>query len=101
MGQRQKLSDEQLRARLATLEGWQFDGAKLSRSFRFADFADAFAFMAKMAAVSERKNHHPDWSNVYNSVSVNLSTHDAGGVTELDLEWAQVANATYRKLAQG
>lgn len=100
MPRRRKLSEEEVRDRLEALQGWRFEDGKLFRSFRFADFADAFAFMAKMAVFSERKNHHPDWSNVYNSVSVSLTTHDVGGVTELDLEWAQVASETYHKLTE-
>ena len=69
------------------------DGLALTRHFEFADFAQAFAFMAHMAAHSERLNHHPDWSNVYNRVSVTLSTHDAQGLTALDEAWAMAADA--------
>jgi len=61
----------------------------LHRDFRFADFNAAFGFMSRVAMMAERMDHHPEWSNVYNRVAVTLSTHDAGGVTELDLRLAR------------
>jgi 4a-hydroxytetrahydrobiopterin dehydratase len=74
------------------------DGRSLSCEWRFADFSQAFAFMVEMALVSERMNHHPEWFNVYNRVRVRLSTHDAGGLTALDLDWAeQAAHAAARR----
>jgi len=91
------LAEPELRARLEALPGWSLREGRLYRQFRFADFSEAFAFMAKMAVFSERKNHHPEWKNVYNRVEVELFTHDSGGITELDLEWAAVASAAYQK----
>ena len=61
----------------------------LSREFRFRDFGEAFAFMTQMAIYSEKVNHHPEWFNVYNRVTVTLTTHDAGGLTQKDLDWAR------------
>ncbi|MFP4471750.1 MAG: 4a-hydroxytetrahydrobiopterin dehydratase [Bacteroidales bacterium] len=59
---------------------WKEENNKLSRTFKFNDFTDAFAFMTKVALVAEKMGHHPDWRNVYNTVEINLSTHDAGDV---------------------
>jgi 4a-hydroxytetrahydrobiopterin dehydratase len=65
----------------------------IARSMRFADFAEAFGFMAQIALVAEKLDHHPEWSNVYNKVEVLLETHDAGGVTELDVKLAKAIDA--------
>jgi len=77
-------------AAAATLDGWSVDPARpaLRRSFVFADFAEAFGFMARIAIQAEKQDHHPEWFNVYNRVEVTLTTHDAGGVTKLDVELA-------------
>jgi 4a-hydroxytetrahydrobiopterin dehydratase len=86
-------ADEIIRA-LQDLPAWRHvvsgdaGSDALCREFRFADFNAAFAFMTRVAMMAERLDHHPDWSNVYNRVTINLSTHDAGGVTELDLRLA-------------
>ena len=69
-------------------EHWTIEDGKLHRAFRFEDFVTAFAFMSACALVAERMNHHPEWFNVYNRVTVDLTTHDAGGLTELDFELA-------------
>jgi len=68
----------------------------ICREYRFADFQAAFAFMTRMALYSEKMDHHPEWFNVYNRVSVTLSTHSLGGVSDLDLAWALAADAAYR-----
>jgi 4a-hydroxytetrahydrobiopterin dehydratase len=83
-----RLSDAEIKARLATLPGWSLAGGKLRREFRFADFSEAFGFMARAALAAEKLDHHPDWTNVWNRVTVELSTHDAGGLTALDFELA-------------
>jgi len=71
------------------MSNWTEKNGKLCRSFRFADFSEAFAFMTRVALVAERMNHHPEWTNVYNSVDVALSTHDAGGaITDKDRKLA-------------
>ncbi len=71
------------------LEGWSLVDDGLERTFRFADFATAFGFMAASAVVAERMNHHPEWSNVYNRVTIRLTTHDVGGLSAYDLELAE------------
>lgn len=69
---------------------WREEGGKLRRTFRFKDFSEAFAFMARVALVAERMNHHPEWSNVWNTVDIRLSTHDAGGsITDKDRRLAE------------
>jgi 4a-hydroxytetrahydrobiopterin dehydratase len=87
-----KLSDEEIHERLARLSGWSVVNGKLHRSFQFEDFAHAFGFMTSLALVAEGLNHHPDWSNVYNRVVIDLSTHDVGGITKLDFDFAEAAN---------
>ena len=82
------LSSEQVAAALGSLPGWTSDGAQFKRSYRFPDFVSAFDWMTLVAAEAERFGHHPDWSNVYSGVEVALSTHDAGGLTELDVALA-------------
>ena len=88
-----KLTDADVTAQLASLPGWSRAGDKLARTFEFADFVAAFGFMAKVALVAERMNHHPEWFNVYRTVKVELATHDAGGITALDVELAKAMNA--------
>lgn len=84
-----------MQAALARLPGWQLDAqrAALRRQFVFADFVEAFGFMTRVALLAERMNHHPEWCNVYNRVDVVLTTHDAGGVTALDVDLALAMNA--------
>ena len=89
----QALSPEQITAAIATLPGWSLAGGKLRREFRFPNFQQAFAFMAEVALHAEKLDHHPEWSNVYGKVVVELVTHDAAGVTELDLELAKRLSA--------
>jgi 4a-hydroxytetrahydrobiopterin dehydratase len=79
------LSDDEVRERLAALGSWTYSGRKLHREYRFGDFSEAFGFMARAALAAEKLGHHPDWSNSWSKVIVDLTTHDAGGVTELDL----------------
>lgn len=75
------------------MEGWTEQNNKLVRTIKFADFSEAFAFMTRVALVAERMGHHPEWSNVYNTVHFALSTHDAGDrVTEKDLRLAEAIN---------
>ncbi|MCC2631878.1 MAG: pterin-4-alpha-carbinolamine dehydratase [Patescibacteria group bacterium] len=78
-----------LESRLKTLPGWEVSDQKLVKEFLFADFSEAFEFMTKVAAVAESLGHHPDWSNSYNKVTIELTTHDEGGISEKDLELAE------------
>ena len=80
---------------LKDLDGWELrdDGNAITRSFKFKTFRKAFAFMTEAALTAEKMNHHPEWFNVYNRVDVTLSTHDAGGITELDLKLASAMDA--------
>jgi 4a-hydroxytetrahydrobiopterin dehydratase len=89
---RTPLSEEQLGRALAELPGWSIAAGKLHREFRFPDFVRAFAFMSAVALVAEARNHHPEWFNVYGRVVVDLTTHDAGGITQNDLELARKMN---------
>lgn len=86
----QKLDDRERLAGLAGLQGWEeTDGGRaITRTYIFADFPAAFAFMTRSALAAERMDHHPEWSNTYNRVEVTLSTHSASGVTDLDLRLA-------------
>lgn len=88
MARPERLSAEEIKNGLAELEGWSEVDGKLHKAFNFPDFIAAFGFMTEAALHAEKLNHHPDWSNVYNTVTVNLSTHDAGGITELDFQLA-------------
>lgn len=71
-----------------TLEDWELIDNKIRKTFVFADFVEAFGFMAKVAILSERAAHHPEWSNVYKTVNIELTTHEAGGLTEKDFSLA-------------
>lgn len=88
-----KLDDSTVRSRLANLDGWTLRDEKLYRKFSFDDFIAAFGFMARVALVAESMGHHPEWFNVYNTVEVYLTTHDADGISELDFKLAEKMNA--------
>ena len=83
-----KLTDAEVSPRLSALPGWSVKEGKLHKTFTFADFVQAFAFMTDVAREAEALNHHPEWFNVYNRVVVDLVTHDAQGITGLDFELA-------------
>ena len=85
----QKLTEQQINDRLNTLEGWSLLNAKLHREYQFENFIEAFGFMTRAALYAEAMNHHPEWFNVYHKVVVDLTTHDAGGVSERDFELAR------------
>lgn len=89
MRDRVKLDDHDLRERLPELRGWSIVEGKLHRQFVFKDFVEAFGFMAAVALIAESLNHHPEWSNAYNSVTIDLTTHDAGGITPVDFAFAE------------
>ena len=90
-----KLNEQELSTHLQQLSGWVVQDEKLHREFKFADFPHAFGFMAIAAVHIEKMNHHPEWFNVYNRVSVDLTTHDAGGITRRDVELARLLDAIY------
>ncbi len=89
------LSPDAVSAALADLPGWDLsqDGLSIGRIFVFKNFSQAFAFMTRVALAAEKMDHHPEWSNVYKTVTVRLTTHDAGGLTELDLALARKMSA--------
>jgi 4a-hydroxytetrahydrobiopterin dehydratase len=86
-----KLSGAALQQQLSLVPNWRFDEESLSieRRFAFKDFSEAFAFMTRVAIAAEQRNHHPEWFNVYNRVDITFTTHDAGGLTERDIAFAQ------------
>ena len=81
-----KLSENELDETVRAMNGWELKDGKLKKSFRFSNFVEAFGFMTRIALEAEKINHHPDWSNVYNTVTIKLSTHDAGGITDYDIK---------------
>ena len=89
MGTRTPLAQEALTEALRELEGWHLVGGKLHRELVFRSFTEAFAFMTAGALIAERMNHHPEWANVYNRLVMDLATHDAQGVTALDVDFAR------------
>jgi 4a-hydroxytetrahydrobiopterin dehydratase len=86
-----KLAGVEVSRRLSTLPGWAAKGDRLHKTFTFGDFAQAFAFMTDVAREAEALDHHPEWFNVYNRVAIDLTTHDASGITALDFELARRA----------
>jgi 4a-hydroxytetrahydrobiopterin dehydratase len=87
-----KLSPQELESHLADLDGWTIKADKLHKEFKFASFIEAFGFMASLALVSESMGHHPECFNVYNRITIDLTTHDSGGITQNDIDWARQAN---------
>ena len=92
MTKRTPLTGADLDRAVAALPGWSLVDGKLHREFRFENFVGAFSFMSAIALVAEKRNHHPEWKNVYGRVVVDLTTHDAGGVTQSDLDLAKTMN---------
>ena len=85
----EKLKPQEIEEKLKTLNGWEFNDNAIETSFEFQNFKEAFTVMTRIAFECEAQNHHPDWSNVYNSLQIRLNTHDAGGVTEKDFALAR------------
>lgn len=94
----QRLTDDARQAALGSLDGWSaVDGRDaIQKTFKFKDFNEAFGFMARVALVAEKMDHHPEWRNVWNTVEVVLSTHDAGGLTQRDIDLAGAMDAIAR-----
>ncbi len=83
-----KMAAQEVDSRLSTLDQWRVADGKLEKEFVFQDFVEAFGFMAQVALLAEKQNHHPEWSNVYKRVKISLSTHEAGGISERDFRLA-------------
>jgi 4a-hydroxytetrahydrobiopterin dehydratase len=91
-----KLSEDELVETVKAMKGWELKNGKLEKSFRFSDFVEAFGFMTRIALEAEKMNHHPEWLNVYNTVTIKLSTHDAGGITDFDTKLAKIIDTASR-----
>jgi 4a-hydroxytetrahydrobiopterin dehydratase len=88
-----RLSPEKISEELKNLSGWSIKDEKLHRDFEFESFNQAFGFMTRAAMEIEKMNHHPEWFNVYNRLTIDLMTHDAGGITQNDVELAKILNS--------
>ena len=99
----ERLSAEARKSALQGLSGWsEVPGREaIAKTFTFKDFNEAFGFMSRVALVAEKRDHHPEWKNVYRTVEVVLATHDAGGVTALDIDLAKAMNAIAAQLGVG
>jgi len=91
------LTQNELTNALAGLKDWQIIDGKLHRDLKFKSFVEAFGFMSSIAIVAESQGHHPEWFNVYNRVTIDLVTHDAGGITDKDTELASIINELAKK----
>lgn len=89
MGERKKLTEQEVENSLHGLKGWTSKNGKLHKEFTFDDFVGAFGFMSSVALVAESMNHHPEWFNMYNKVVIDLNTHDVGGISRLDVDFAK------------
>ena len=91
---------EDIRKKFEKIEGWKkvsSDRDAFTKLFKFSDFKQAFSFMTSIAMKAEQINHHPEWENVYNKVTITLTTHDKGGITELDYDMALFAESCFKK----
>ncbi|CAD6368993.1 putative pterin-4-alpha-carbinolamine dehydratase [metagenome] len=88
-----RLSQEDIEQELKNLPGWKIVNEKLYREFQFESFNQAFGFMTRAAMEIEKMNHHPEWFNVYNKITIELTTHDAGGITKNDVNLAKILNS--------
>ena len=89
-----KLSGSELDEIVKSMHGWELKDGKLQKSFKFSNFVEAFGFMTRIALEAEKINHHPEWSNIYNTVAIKLSTHDADGITDYDIKLAKIIDNT-------
>ncbi len=88
----ERLSKEQIKKEISSLQGWNIINGKLHKDFAFKDYVEAFGFMCRASIHIEKMNHHPEWFNVYNKISIDLVTHDAGGITQNDINLARIFN---------
>ncbi len=88
-----RLSQEDIDEELKSLQGWSVVNEKLHKEFQFDNFNQAFGFMTRSAMEIEKMNHHPEWFNVYNKITIELTTHDAGGITKNDVNLAKILNS--------
>jgi 4a-hydroxytetrahydrobiopterin dehydratase len=93
MPERKKLSQEEIAERVKSLHGWTIEKGKLHKEFTFENFVQAFGFMSRVALLAENMNHHPEWFNVWNKVVMDLTTHDVGGISGLDIAFAEKVDA--------
>ena len=96
----ERLDPQTLAAQLVQLPVWRFDperGGLIRREFVFADFSEAFGFMTQVALMAEKRNHHPEWSNVYNRVAITLTTHDVKGLSRKDIDLARLIEQVYSR----
>jgi 4a-hydroxytetrahydrobiopterin dehydratase len=98
MAKLKKLTQAEIAAALAKLPGWKLVEAKLHREYKFPDFIHAFGFMATCATAIQAMDHHPEWFNVYGTVKIDLSTHDSGGITQKDVDLANLLESFAKKL---
>jgi 4a-hydroxytetrahydrobiopterin dehydratase len=94
-----KLAQHEIDERARQLPSWRVENGRLHRELKFASFVEAFGFMSSLALIAERMNHHPEWSNVYNKVSIVLWTHDSGGITSLDFALAEAAEELVKQFS--
>ena len=94
-----RLEASEIQQRLAETPDWQLRSEQLVGEFRFANFVEAFGFMTSVALIAEQMHHHPDWTNVFNTVSIRLSTHDVGGISTKDFALATAISEVYRRFA--
>lgn len=92
------LNEEQLEKALKSLSNWKKDGEFICRDFEFRNFCEAFGFMTAVALEAEKQDHHPDWQNVYNRLKIRLSTHDAHGLTQKDIQLAETIDQLFTSL---
>ena len=83
-----KLTEQEINSGLQNLKGWEYKDNVIVKNFTFPTFFEAYTLLCKAAFIAEKLNHHPDWSGVYNKVTLKLNTHDAGGVTQKDIDFA-------------
>ncbi len=88
----EKLTNSEIEAHLEGVAGWSVEDGKLHKQFQFETFVEAFGFMTSLALIAEKMNHHPEWFNVCNRVTIDLMTHDVGGISDLDFQLAKEAD---------